>query len=121
MKRMFYYARLNSDNVCVGFASYPTLMKDVEGLVHLADYNETYLYKKYDFGLKAFSQETFEPSIPLELQGKIDYLEGVVATQNTTLENLNATNTSMINTMQMLEGTIMELTSMLASLQGGTV
>lgn len=32
---MYYYAKLNQVNICVGFASYPTLMKDVKGLIIL--------------------------------------------------------------------------------------
>lgn len=110
MKRLFYYARLNSDNVCVGFASYPTLMKDVEGIVNIQDYNESYLYKKYTNGV--WSQETFEPSIPLELQEKLEVLEETVATMS--LERVQLS-----NQITQLDGTIMELTSIIAMFQGG--
>lgn len=117
MKRMFYYAKLNSDNVCVGFASYPKLYENVEGLIPIPDYNESYLYKKWEGN--QWSQDTFEPTIPVELQDKIEYLENIVESQNITINSINEANQNMIGAITLLEGTIMELTTLIANLQGG--
>ena len=106
---MFYYARLNNNNVCVGFASYPTKMKEVEGLVPIPDYNESLLYKKWD-GTQ-WSEERFEPEIPMELQSRIESLED-------TVQNHEQTNNQLSSTIQLLEGTIAELMGMLATMGG---
>lgn len=117
MNRMFYYAKLNEDKICIGFVSYPKLYESVEGLIHIPDYNESYLFRKYENG--QWSQDTFEPTIPLELQEKLEYLEGVVETQNVTINSISTTNQNMVEAIGLLEGTILELTTLIASLQGG--
>lgn len=76
---LYYYAKLNSNDVCYGFETLAKKFKEEDmpsNLVHLVDYNETYLWKKYDRDLKAFGQESYEPDTDFELLERISELEG---------------------------------------------
>lgn len=119
MKRMFYYAKLNSDNVCVGFASYPKKYENVEGLILLPEYNESYLYRKW-LG-DQWSQETFEPSIPEEVNEKLEYLEAENEQLRNEVISLNDTITNLNQNINLLENSIVELTNLIALLQGGDI
>lgn len=110
MKKMYYYAKLNQDNICVGFASYPKKYENVEGLILLPEYNESYLYRKW-LG-DQWSQETFEPSIPEEVNERIEYLEAENEQLNATIANLN-------QNIALLENSIIELTQLITLLQEG--
>ncbi|GFN35832.1 hypothetical protein [Tepidimicrobium xylanilyticum] len=112
---LYYYAKLNENDICYGFESLGKKLNPCpSNMVYLPDYNETYLWKKYDRELKAFGQETYEPSIDAELQEKIEELE----TENSQLkEQVMELN----NTINILNGSILELTQLIASLQSGGV
>ena len=99
---MHYYAKLNENQICVEVLTRAReLPKDLDGFIKINDYNETLLWRKWLGKDKGWSQERFEPSIEAELQEKIRELE-----QKTTK-------------IEELEGTIMELTTIIAQLQGG--
>ena len=112
---LYYYAKLNENDICYGFETLAKKFKEEElpsNLVPLTDYNESYLWKKYDRNLKAFSQESYEPSIDTVLQEKIEELE----TENQQLKNEV---TQLNNTINILNGSILELTQLIADLIGG--
>lgn len=87
-------------------------------MVYLPDYNETYLWKKWNRKLKAFGQESYEPDVDTKIQDKLNELEeenailgGEVSTLNNTISGLN-------DNVQLLEGTIAELMAILATIGG---
>lgn len=78
MAVLHYYAKLNENDICYGFETLAKRLKTEElpsNLIPLDNYNESYLWKKYDRQLKAFSSKTYEPSIEAELQERIEQLE----------------------------------------------
>ena len=110
---LYYYAKLNENDICYGFESLGKKLNPVpSNMVYLPDYNETYLWKKYDRNLKAFSQESYEPSIDTILQEKIEELEN----ENQQLKNEV---TQLNDTINILNGSIIELTQLIANLTGG--
>ncbi|WP_312907201.1 hypothetical protein [Tissierella praeacuta] len=74
MKKFYYYARLNDNDVCIEIVSRVNKLQDVQGYVELPEYNETVRYRKW-LG-DQWSQETYEPSLDTVLQDKIKELEG---------------------------------------------
>jgi hypothetical protein len=59
---MFYYAKLNENQVCTEVITRATkLPQDLSGFVPLPHYTEIHLYRKWD-GTQ-WSQETFEPVV----------------------------------------------------------
>lgn len=115
MTVLYYYAKINENNVCYGFETLPKKFKEEDmpsNLVYLIDYNESLLWKKYDRNLKAFSQESYEPSIDTILQEKIEELEVENTQLKSQVSELNATIT-------VLNGSIMELTALISALQAG--
>ncbi len=109
---MYYYAKLNENQICTEIISRAReLPKDLGGYVKIADYNETLLWRKYD-EKTGWSQERYEPSIEAELQEK-------VRQQDEEILNLTNSNNVLNNKVIELEGTIMELTTIIAGLQGG--
>lgn len=75
---LYYYAKLNENNICYGFETLAKKFREEElpsNLIALTEYNETYLYRKYDRDLKAFSQESYEPSLDTKIQEKLETLE----------------------------------------------
>lgn len=110
MKKFYYYARLNDNDVCVEIVSRVDKLTNVQGYVELPEYNETVRYKKW-LG-DQWSVETYEPEIDTVVQEKLLQLE----TDNTDLQNAN---TQLSSKIAELEGTIMELTTIIAGLQGG--
>ena len=112
---LYYYAKLNENDICYGFESLPKKLSKEElgsGRVLLTEQNETYLFKKYDRELKAFGQETYEPSIDAEIQDRLENLETENTALSTQVGDLNSN-------IQGLNGVIMELTTMISLLQGG--
>lgn len=107
MQRMFYYAKLNENNVCYGFESLTKKIEDTSTLVYLNDYNETYLYKKW-LG-DQWSQETYEPSIDTVIQDKLIILEEAN-------EQLQQETLEIKGQNSMMEGMLMEMMIMLAAL-----
>lgn len=110
MKKFYYYAKLNDNNVCVEIVSRVDKLSNVTGYVEIPEYNETLRYRKW-LG-NQWSQEIYEPNVDTSVQDKINELEENL--QRETLEKA-----TLINRVNELEGAIMELTSVLASLTGG--
>lgn len=116
MSRVLYYcAKINENDICYGFETLAKKFKQEDlpsNLIPITEYNETYLWKKYDRNLKAFSQESYEPSIDTILQEKIEELEVENTQLKSQVSELNATIT-------VLNGSIMELTALISALQAG--
>lgn len=115
MNRMFHYARLNDNKVCVGFLKNATKLEVNEYLVSLPDENESVLYKKWQ-GEKGWTQETYEPSIDTILQDRINTLEEINTTlvqENTELKlalaELAESNESKITELQMAIAELAEM------------
>lgn len=116
---LYYYAKLNENDICYGFESLGKKLNPVpSNMVYLPEYNETYLWKKYDRKLKAFSQESYEPSIDTILQEKIEQLENENAQLKDEVSTLNNIITGLNQNISLLENSIMELTTLLATLGG---
>ena len=120
-KVLYYYAKINENNICYGFETLTRKFKEEElpsNLIPLPDYNESLLWRKWDRNLKAWTEERYEPSIDTVLQEKIEELE----TENQQLKNevstLNNTITGLNQNISLLENSIMELTTLLATLGG---
>lgn len=112
-KPLYYYAKLNENDICYGFESLGKKLNPVpSNMVYLPEYNETYLWKKYDRELGAFTEERYEPSIEVELQERLEELE----TENQQLKNEV---TQLNDTINILNGSIIELTQLIANLTGG--
>lgn len=110
-KPLYYYAKLNENDICYGFESLAKKLNPVpSNMVYLPDYNETYLWKKYDRELGAFTEERYEPSIEVELQERLEELETENQQLKDEIYNLNGN-------IQLLEGTIAELMSILGGMQ----
>lgn len=114
--KLNYYARLKEDNVCIEIVSTPKNLKGVKGHVSIPDYNETLMYRKYDEST-GWSEERYEPEVDAVLQEKLNQLEEEnqqLSTQvnslESTLQNVNATNETLVQS-------IAELTAMIAMLQ----
>ena len=108
------YAMLNENDICYGFTKLPKKYKKEDtppNLVWLPDENDTYLYTKYDRQLGAFGQEKFEPDTNFELIERLDILEEENSTLSNQVGNLN-------ENITLLEGTIAELMSILATIGG---
>lgn len=111
MKRFYYYARLNDNNVCTEIVSRVNRLKDVKGYVELPEYNETVRYKKWESN--QWSQESYEPELDTKVQDKLVELEeGNKALGE---ENIKLTNeiSTLNSSIKLLEGTIAELMAML--------
>lgn len=111
MRKFYYYAKLNDNNVCVEIQSkVDKIPNNTDGYIELPEYNETVRYRKW-LG-NQWSQETYEPSVDTVLQDKIKGLEEELQMSSEKNERLK-------NKVTELEGTILELTSIISSLQGG--
>lgn len=114
MKVLHYYAKLNENDICYGFETLAKKFKQEElpsNLVPLQDYNESILWKKWDRSLKAWSSEAYEPSLEVELQERLEELENENNQLKNEIYNLN-------DNIQLLEGTIAELMTILATVGG---
>lgn len=114
-KVLYYYAKINENNICYGFETLTRKFKEEElpsNLIPLPDYNESLLWKKWDRELKAWSSESYEPSLEVELQERLEELEA----ENQQLKDEVAT---LNNTINILNGSILELTQLIANLTGG--
>ncbi|MDR7870300.1 MAG: hypothetical protein RIN55_05540 [Tissierellaceae bacterium] len=118
MKNFYYYARLNDNNVCIEIVSRVSKLTDVQGYVELTEYNETVRYRKW-LG-DHWSQETYEPDVDTvvqdtlkELKEENQQLSNQVSTLQTTLQNVNSTNETLIQS-------IAELTAIISTLQAPT-
>lgn len=112
-KVLYYYAKLNENDVCYGFESLAKKFRQEElpsNLIPLSDYNESLLWRKWDRDLKAWTEERYEPSIDTVLQEKIEELETENQQLKDEIYNLN-------DNIQLLEGTIAELMSILGGMQ----
>ena len=113
MKKFYYYAKLNDNNVCTEIVSsvykYP---KDISGYVELPEYNETVRYKKW-LG-DQWSQESYEPEIDTVMQNRVGNLE-------MELQEYKGTNQELISQISILEGSIMELTMAISTMSAGGV
>lgn len=112
-KVLYYYAKINENNICYGFETLTRKFKEEElpsNLIPLPDYNESVLWKKWDRELKAWSSESYEPSVDTILQEKIEELETENQQLKNEIYNLN-------ENIQLLEGTIAELMTILGGMQ----
>ena len=113
MKKFYYYAKLNDNNVCTEIVSsvykYP---KDISGYIELPEYNETVRYKKW-LG-DQWSQESYEPEIDTVMQNRVGNLE-------MELQEYKSTNQELISQISILEGSIMELTMAISTMSAGGV
>lgn len=112
MKKFYYYARLNDNQICTEIVSRVDKLKDVQGYIEIANYNETLVYRKWD-SVTHWSQETYEPSIDTVLQDKVEAFENLVVEQNNTITKLGSENV-------LLKDRVTELEELLASYIGGT-
>jgi len=87
-------------------------------MVWLPDENDTYLYRKYDRQLGAFGQEKFEPDTDFELLERIDDLEIENENLKNQVSQLSDETTQLNQTINILNGSIVELTELLATLGG---
>lgn len=118
MKKFYYYAELNDNNVCIKIVSDTTKKVGSDRHIEIPEYNETLVYKKW-LG-DQWSSESYEPSVDTVIQDRLNDLEEEnmqLSTQVTnlgfTLDNVNATNETLIQS-------IAELTAMIAMLQTPT-
>lgn len=58
---MINYAQLNDENICIGISQL-TGEVEVENMVQIEDFNEDYLWRKYENG--QWSEEKFYPPVP---------------------------------------------------------
>ena len=115
------YAMLNENDICYGFTKLPKKYKKEDtppNLVWLPDENDTYLYRKYDRQLGAFSQEKFEPDTDFELLERIDSLEEENENLKNQVSQLSDETAQLNQTINVLNGSIVELTELLATLGG---
>lgn len=115
MKKFYYYARLNENDICIEIVSRVEKLKDVRGYVELPEYNETMRYRKW-LG-DQWSQETYEPEIDTEVQDKLEELDKENLNLKNQVSNLESTITSSNATNETLTQSIAELTAMIAMLQ----
>lgn len=123
-KVLYYYAKINENNVCYGFETLTKKFKEEDkpsNLVYLVDYNESVLWKKWLGKDKGWSMESYEPSIDTIIQDKVEALETENANLKGQITDLNTTISGLNDNMSLLEGTITELTTILAQLKGGAV
>lgn len=90
-------------------------------MVWIPEENDTYLYTKYDRQLGAFGQEKFEPDTNFELLKRLDVLESENEQLRNEVISLNTTITNLNQNINLLENSIVELTSLIALLQGGDI
>lgn len=110
---LYYYAKLNENDICYGFETLAKKFRQEElpsNLIPLPDYNESLLWRKWDRNLKAWTEERYEPSIDTVLQEKIEELETENQQLKNEIYNLN-------DNIQLLEGTIAELMTILGGMQ----
>lgn len=107
MKKFYYYAELNDQDVCVRIVSDTTKKVGSTRHIEIPEYNPTVVYKKW-LG-DQWSQETYEPSVDTILQDKVEAFEVLVEAQNSEILSLQVQNS-------MLEGMLMEMMEMLATL-----
>ena len=100
--KLNYYARLNDENVAIEIISTPNNLDGVKGYKNIVDYNETLLYKKWD-DKNGWSSKSYEPTLDTVIQDRLDLLE--------------RDNTSLSDTIQLLEGTITELMMVIGGMQ----
>lgn len=108
-----YYVRLNESNIGIEIVTRPTKLPETQGYIPIPDYNEMYLYRKYD-PVTQWSQETYEPSIDTQLQDKVAGFEELVVEQNKTISDLSTINTQLLVQTASLQGAIMELTMIIS-------
>lgn len=112
MKKFYYYARLNDNDICIEIVSRVSKLTDVKGYVELPEYNETVRYRKW-LGSQ-WSAETYEPEVDTVIQDKLIALEE----ENTTLmDNIQTLTTENAN----LNTRVVELEELLASYIGGAI
>ena len=88
MTKFFYYAKLNDNKVCTMIEARTDKLTNVDGYIHLPEYNETVLHRKW--GNNQWSSETFAPSVDTILQEKVASFETLVTQlrdENTLLNN----------------------------------
>lgn len=119
-KVLYYYAKINENNICYGFETLAKKLRQEEApsnLIPLPDYNETVLWRKWDRETQAWSAERYEPSIDTILQDKVEQLETENVGLKTEISNLQTTITNLNITNETLVRSIAELTAMIAMLQ----
>lgn len=123
MTVLYYYAKINENNICYGFETLAKKFRQEElpsNLIPLPDYNESVLWKKWDRELKAWSSESYEPSVDTILQEKIESLEEENTNLKTKITNLQSTITELTSSNEALMQSIAELTAVIAMLQAPT-
>lgn len=118
---LYYYAKLNHNDICYGFETLAKKFKEDElpsNLIPLPEYNETVLWRKWDRSLKAWSFEKFEPDTDFELLERIDDLEIENENLKNQVSQLSDEMTQLNQTINILNGSIVELTQLLATLGG---
>ena len=108
---LYYYAKLNENNICFGFEVLPKKFSKMElpsNLILLEGQNESYLYKKWNEEVGAFSSDSYEPEFSAELQDMVELLRD----EN---DELKSDVSALSQNITLLEGTITELTMILAS------
>lgn len=115
MKKFYYYARLNDNQICIEIVSRVSKLTDVTGYIEIPEYNETLRYKKW-LG-NQWSSETYEPDVDTVLQDKVEGFENLVEQQNDTIQGLLNSNNSLSEQITLLEGTIAELMTILGGMQ----
>lgn len=113
--KKYYYARLNDNNICIEVVARVEELRDVTGYIKLPEYNESYYYRKW-LG-DQWSSETYEPDVDTVLQDKVDAFEVIVDSQNDTIQDLQGSNSTLVNQLVILEGTIAELMMILGGMQ----
>lgn len=118
---LYYYAKLNENDICYGFETLAKKLKTEElpsNLVPLPEYNESLLWRKWDRNLKAWSSEKFEPDTDFELLERIDDLEIENENLKNQVSQLSDETTRLNQTIDILNGSIVELTELLSTLGG---
>lgn len=111
-KVLYYYARLNDNDVCIEIVSRVDKLKDVRGYVELPEYNETVRYKKW-LG-DQWSIETYEPEVDTVIQDKLTALEEENTILKNNIQTLTTKNTD-------LKTRVADLEEVIASLVGGAM
>lgn len=86
MRKLYYYAVLDNDNICIDIVT-KTRKTDLPNHIEIFDYNESLFYKKYDEET-GWSQETYEPNIPNEVKEKLEKLEEELKGKDTAIQDL---------------------------------
>lgn len=106
---MLYYAKLNENQICTEIITRTELLPaGLSGYVKLPEYNQTFLWRKWEGD--QWSQETHEPAVSFELlQQRIQDLEEENSSLQAVIADLRTQNEENYTALQLALAEIAEL------------